>query len=96
MWSNDFSNLNEGMFNFPFKEIRLLNSEKIIDRRIQSLYLLTNCNHFIVTTSTFNWWGAWLANANDKIILRPSNKFFSDFYLNNKNFWPKNWNIIND
>jgi len=96
MWSNDFTNLNEGMFNFPYKEIRPLNSDKIIDKRIQSLYLLTNCNHFIVTTSTFNWWGAWLASANDKIILRPSNKFFNDFYLNNKNFWPKNWNIIND
>ena len=67
----------------------------LIDKRFQSLFLLTQCNHFIVTTSTFNWWGAWLSERNDKIILRPSDKFFNDFYLNNQNFWPLDWTTIN-
>ena len=28
------------------------------------------------------------------LILRPSNRFFSDFYLNNQDFWPIDWNVI--
>ena len=96
LWSNDFDNITNDKFNFPYKEVRPNDKESIIDKRIQALYLLTHCNHFIVTTSTFNWWGAWLSRGKNKIILRPSDKFFSDFYLNNYDFWPSNWNIIDE
>ena len=95
LWSNDFSNIDKNKFNFNYKEIKFYNNENALDKRIQSLFLLTQCNHFIVTTSTFNWWGAWLSERNDKIILRPSDKFFNDFYLNNQDFWPLDWHIIN-
>ena len=95
LWSNDFSNIDKNKFNFNYKEIKFYNNENALDKRIQSLFLLTQCNHFIVTTSTFNWWGAWLSERNDKIILRPSDKFFNDFYINNQDFWPLDWGIIN-
>ena len=91
LWSNDFSNIDKNKFNFSYEEIKLNDNENILDKRIQSLFLLTRCNHFIVTTSTFNWWGAWLSERNNKIILRPSGKFFNDFYLNNRDFWPEPW-----
>ena len=95
LWSNDFSNIDKNKFNFNYKEIKFYNNENALDKRIQSLFLLTQCNHFIVTTSTFNWWGAWLSERNDKIILRPSDEFFNDFYINNQDFWPLDWGIIN-
>ena len=95
LWSNDFSNIDKNKFNFNYKEIKFYNNNNTLDKRIQSLFLLKQCNHFIVTTSTFNWWGAWLSERNDKIILRPSDKFFNDFYLNNQDFWPIDWGIIN-
>ena len=95
LWSNDFSNIDKNKFNFNYKEIKFYNNENALDKRIQSLFLLTQCNHFIVTTSTFNWWGAWLSERNGKIILRPSDKFFNNFYLNNQDFWPLDWTIIN-
>ena len=95
LWSNDFSNIDKNKFNFNYKEIKFYNNDNTSDKRIQSLFLLKQCNHFIVTTSTFNWWGAWLSERNDKIILRPSDKFFNDFYLNNQDFWPIDWGIIN-
>ena len=91
LWSNDFSNIDKNKFNFIYKEIKLNDDENLLDKRTQSLFLLTQCNHFIVTTSAFNWWGAWLSERNNKIILRPSDKFFSDFYLNNRDFWPVSW-----
>ena len=95
LWSNDLSNIDKNKFNFNYKEIKFYNNDNTSDKRIQSLFLLKQCNHFIVTASTFNWWGAWLSERNDKIILRPSNKFFNDFYLNNRDYWPINWSIIN-
>ena len=95
LWSNDFSNINKNKFNFNYKEIKFYNNDNTLDKRIQSLFLLKQCNHFIVTTSTFNWWGAWLSERNDKIILRPSDKFFNDFYFNNRDYWPIDWSIIN-
>ena len=95
LWSNDFSNIDKNKFNFNYKEINLYDNKSTLDKRIQSLFLLTQCNHFIVTTTAFNWWGAWLSERNDKIILRPSDKFFNDFYLNNQDFWPLDWGIIN-
>ena len=95
LWSNDFSNIDKNKFNFNYKEIKFYNNNNTLDKRIQSLFLLKQCNHFIVTTSTFNWWGAWLSERNDKIILRPSDKFFNDFYFNNRDYWPIDWSIIN-
>ena len=95
LWSNDFSNIDKNKFNFNYKEINLYDNKSTLDKRIQSLFLLTQCNHYIVTTTAFNWWGAWLSERNDKIILRPSDKFFNDFYLNNQNFWPLDWTTIN-
>ncbi len=94
LWSNDFNNITNDKFDFPYTEVRPNDNESVADKRIQALYLLTHCNHFIVTTSTFNWWGAWLSRGKNKMVLRPSDKFFSDFYLNNRDFWPSNWNII--
>jgi len=96
LWSNDFANITNDKFNFPYKEVRQNDKESVIDKRIQALYLLTHCSHFIVTTSTFNWWGAWLSRGKNKIILRPSDKFFSNFYLNNCDFWPSNWSTIDE
>ena len=95
LWTNDFSNIDNSKFSFDYKEVKLDSINDQIDKRILGLFLLKQCNHFIVTTSTFNWWGAWLSNKNNKLILRPSNNFFKDFYLNNQDFWPESWNIVN-
>ena len=50
------------------------------------LFLMTQAKHFVVIPSTFNWWGAWLNSYQKGIILRPSDKFFTNFAINNKKF----------
>ena len=96
LWSNDFSNIHKDKFNFTYKEIKINDDKIVADKRIQSLYLLTQCKHYIVTTSTFNWWGCWLSENTDKIVFRPSDNLFSEFRTNNEDFWPLNWIEIDE
>ena len=85
IWSNDFSNLDKYFSN---KFIFVKNHNK--NKDLTDLYLLTHCKYFIVSPSTFSWWGAWLSKRKGKICVRPKNLNVS----NNKDFWPKEWKSI--
>jgi len=85
IWSNDFSNLDK-YFKNDFIFVKNFNKNK----DLTDLYLLTNCKYFIVSPSTFSWWGAWLSKRKGKICVRPKNLNVS----NNKDFWPKEWKSI--
>ena len=85
IWSNDFYNLDK-YFNKNFLFVNNSNSNK----DLTDLYLLTQCKYFIISPSTFSWWGAWLSKRKNKICVRPNNLNVS----NNKDFWPKDWKSI--
>ena len=96
LWSNDLSNLKKENLKFDFKIIDISEYKSAHDIRAFNLFLLSSCKHFIVTPSTFSWWGAWLSLNSNKIITRPSDDFFSKFKLNNLDFWPEYWIKIDE
>lgn len=43
------------------------------DSAIEDMYLMMQCDHYIITQSTYYWWAAWLsANNNNKIVVYPT------------------------
>ncbi len=58
-------------FNFPFTLVTH-NKAKGNSGAVEDLWLMSQCKHHVIANSTFNWWGAWLSNNPDKIVITPA------------------------
>lgn len=56
----------------------------------EDLYLISLCENHIIANSSFSWWGAWLSDFKDKIVIAPNNWFTPNDYLT-QDLVPKNW-----
>tara|TARA_Y100000768_G_C23909681_1_gene649303 strand:- start:315 stop:1229 length:915 start_codon:yes stop_codon:yes gene_type:complete len=90
IWSNDFTGLNEYFSSEKF--IFIENGKEFSD--IYDLYLMTLCKNFIISPSTFNFWGSYLSDYKNKICLSPpyfKNEGGYYGFSNNLNIKPDWW-----
>lgn len=59
------------------------------DKNYDDLYLMSNCKYFIIANSSFSWWGAWLSNYSNKIVIAP-NRWTNDL-VNTVDIIPDAW-----
>jgi hypothetical protein len=53
------------------------------------IYLMSKMKHNIISNSTFSWWGAWLSEHQDKMVIAPKIWFGND--ISSKDIVPDNW-----
>lgn len=63
---------------------------------IEQLYLMTKCDHFIISNSTFSWWGAYLGEKENSKVIRPFKNICGYLEQRNseKDYWQKNWIVF--
>ena len=56
----------------------------------EDLKLMLSCQHNIIANSSFSWWGAWLNNYENKIVIAPK-LWFNDDSMNTIDIIPESW-----
>lgn len=70
--------------NYPTKYI----THNGVDKDYEDLRLISACDNFIISNSTFHWWGAWLNPNKDKIVIAP-NPWFNSYTM--EDIIPDKW-----
>ena len=73
-------------FDYPATYVDINSPEKAHE----DMRLLSLCKHHVIANSSFSWWGAWLSQSPDKIVVAPK-KWFKDSSINTKDLLPANW-----
>jgi len=60
------------------------------DKSYIDMQLMSLCKHNIIANSSFSWWGAWLNQNIDKIVIAPK-KWFNDSTINIDDVIPDEW-----
>jgi hypothetical protein len=60
------------------------------DKDYIALFIMAKCKHHIVSNSSFAWWGAWLGEDTDSIVVAPS-PWITKEELNVDDIIPERW-----
>jgi hypothetical protein len=89
IFSNDITWCQES-FDFIENKIFITDLEDF-----EEMYLMSYCDNNIIANSSFSWWGAWLNQNENKIVVSPKQWFGPAFQMNNtKDLIPENWLLI--
>ncbi len=83
--------INWAFENFKNKNFEIVSNAQLI--AAEELMLMSFCQNNIISASSFSWWGAWLNDNEEKIVICPEKWFKSKEYP--LDLIPKNWSKIN-
>jgi len=63
------------------------------NRDVEELLLMSNCKHHIIANSSYSWWGAWLGNSAEKIVIAPR-KWTNDLKFALLDILPDKWVVL--
>jgi hypothetical protein len=64
-------------------------------KNYEDLYLMTRAKHNVIANSSFSWWGAWLNQNPDKIVVAPKNWFGPGYaHLDVSDLIPEEWKVL--
>lgn len=56
----------------------------------EEMLLMSQCKHNIIANSSFSWWGAWLNQNPEKIVIAPK-QWFNDQSIDTSDLIPQSW-----
>lgn len=76
--------------NFHFNDVTTRVEKSFFD-----LCLMSKCSDFIISNSTFAWWGAYLNKNPDKKVIAPDTWYGSGLaHISTKDLLPETWEVI--
>lgn len=57
---------------------------------VLDLHLISACRHAIIANSSFSWWGGWLNQQPDKLVIAPA-RWFADPCIDTADLLPQGW-----
>lgn len=88
IFSDDIEWVKQNMhFNLP---TIFVTDGDLFEKDYQELMLMAACKHNIVANSTFSWWGAWLNDSLEKIVISPK-QWFNLATMSDKDLIPTAW-----
>ena len=89
LFSDDIEWVKENLkINYPYTIVDINNG----DKSPWDMWLMKHCKHNIIANSSFSWWGAWLNENSEKIVIAPQNWTIDN---NNTDIIPTNWEKFN-
>jgi hypothetical protein len=93
IFSDEIDKIKNEIIELNYKIIFIDNTSRLSSTI--DMFLMSKCKHNIIANSTYSWWGAWLNDNENKIVIAPRDWYNSSNLVYSINLLiPDNWVII--